>query len=111
MEKNLETLDVIHEVHASVANANTYLTTCPVDRFNRTVLKLINDEIACAKQAASHWKYLAPDSHMYTHTASFPMAIFNELSEDFLTQLENSTDVSICADRNNQAIIKIILHF
>lgn len=111
MEITINTLDVIHEIHHSVEQANNYLRESPTDRFNRTVLEMVRKEIGNAKLAASHWKYMNPSSHEYTHTASFPMVIYNELSEDFLIQLENTADVSIYAESSTRATIKIILHF
>lgn len=111
MEKRIDTLDVLNSVHHSMDEANRYLTESPSDRFNRTVLKMIQDEIGNAKQAASHWKYMNPGSHSYTHTAHFPMVIYNELPENFLIQLESTSDICIFAENDDRAIIKIVLHF
>lgn len=111
MENTINTLDVLNEVHRSMSEANHYLKESPSDRFNRTVLEMIQAEIESAKLAASHWKYMNPGSHMYTHTGSFSMAIYNELSENFLTQLEVVTGISIYSESNQRATIKIIFHF
>lgn len=111
MENTINTLDVITAVHHSLADANCYLTESPSDRFNRTVLEMIQQEIENSKQAASHWKYMNPSTHAYTHTAEFPMAIYNELSEEFLIQLEETSGISIYAESEKRAIIRIILHF
>lgn len=111
MENTVHTLDVLTEVRRSMSEANLYLKESPADRFNRTVLEMIQTEIESAKLAASHWKYMNPGSHMYTHTNSFSMAIYNELSEDFLTQLEATTGVSIYSESDQRATIRIIFHF
>lgn len=111
MEKTINTLDVLTTVHHSIADANYFLVESPADRFNRTLLDMIQKEIECAKMSALHWKYMNPGTHEYTYVGHFPIAIYNELSEDFLIQLENTTGVSIYAESESKATIKITLHF
>lgn len=112
MESNiLENFDIIPEILCSMGEANSYLREEPLVRFNRTVLEMIQREIETGKLAASHWKYMHIGANAYIHTATFPFAIYKELPEDFLNQLEISTDVSIYAESENRAIIRIIYHF
>lgn len=111
MENVVNTLDVIHEICASVARANDYLRENPADRFNRMMLGVIDQEIESAKLAASHWKYMNPGTHEYTHIAPFPVAFYNVMGKDFIDQLEKTSGICIYEDAYKNAFIKIVLHF
>ena len=112
MEKNfINTQDVICAVAQKMSKVNAELQGASPDKFNCTVLSLIQQEIEKAKPAATYWKYMCPGSHEYTYTNPFPLAIYEALSEDFLVQLENS---GIYISKNaelGKASIRIVFHF
>lgn len=111
MENIVNTHDVIMAATHDMANANSELRGDSPDKFNRFVLKLIQQEIAVGKASASHWKYIDPAAHTYTHTGNFPFEVFQNLSEDFLNQLETA-DIHIYKDSlPGKATIKIIFRF
>lgn len=111
MESNLYPSDVILDIQKSMLEANKYLSESPSSRFNRMLLKRVKEEIENAKNSASLWISQNPDTHVYVYNAPMSMAIYNELSEDFLIQLEATTNVSIYSENGKRAIIRIILHF
>lgn len=110
-QKVINTQDVIATLTQDMAKANAELQGSSPDKFNQAVLKLLQEEIEKAKPAAIYWKYLCPGSHEYTYTNQFPTAIYDNMSEDFLTQLESasiylSKDVS-----RSSAHVRIVFHF
>lgn len=109
--KFINTQDVICAVAQEMFQANSELRLSSPDKFNRNLLKLLQQEIAKAKPAATYWKYMCPGSHEYTFTDPFPLAIYEELSPDFLTQLESA---GIYLSKNKElgrAQIRIVFHF
>ncbi|MBO5413321.1 MAG: hypothetical protein J6A29_03340 [Clostridia bacterium] len=112
MEKNfINTQDVICSVAQEMSKANAELQGAPSDKFNRILLKLLQHEIEKAKPAVTYWKYMCPGSHEYTFTDSFPLAIYEELSPDFLIQLEG-TGIYLSKNKElGKASIRIIFHF
>lgn len=111
MENIVNTHDVIMAVTHDMADANSELRGDSPDKFNRFVLKLIQQEIAIGKASASNWKSLNPTSHTYTHTRHFPFEVFQSLSEDFLSQLETADIYIYKASLPGKATIKIIFRF
>ena len=112
MEKKfINTQDILFAVSQDMFNANAELQESPDDKFNRNLLELLHQEIEKAKPAATYWKYMCPGSHEYTYTNSFPLAIYEALSEDFLVQLE-STGIYLSKNKElGKASIRIIFHF
>lgn len=107
----IDTNDVICGVTSAMFSANSELQESPADKFNRNLLQLITQEIEKAKPAAMYWKYICPGSREYTYTGTFPLSIYEVLSEDFLIQLE-STGVYIFKNNGlNTANIRITFHF
>lgn len=112
MEKNfINTQDVICSVAQEMSKANAELQGASPDKFNRNLLDLLQEEIKKGKMSAMSWRYLCPGSHEYTYTGKFPVAIYEELSPDFLTQLESA---GIYLSKNKEldnANIRIVFHF
>lgn len=111
MEKIIDTNDVICSVTHEMSKANAELQGASPDKFNRNLLELLQQEIEKAKPAATYWKYMCPGSHEYTYTNTFPLAIYEELSPDFLVQLESA---GIYLSKNKElgkANIRIVFHF
>ncbi len=113
MEKKnfVNTQDVLCAISQEMSKANAELQESPSDKFNRNLLTLIKQEIEKAKPAATYWKYVCPGAHEYTYTNTFPFAICEELSEEFLIQLEN---FGIYLSKNSElgkGNIRIVFHF
>lgn len=78
---------------------------------NCRALDFIKAEIANGKFAAINWKFLCPGSTSYTHTNNFPLDVFEQFSEEILTQLETSSIYIYKNKELSTAIIKIVFHF
>ena len=111
MEKTITTQDVLVEVHKEMARANAELKLSSPDKFNRTVLELIKEEISIGEVEASNWKNLCQGSTEYTYSHKFPSAIFDNLSEDFILQLECSGIYLHKDIARDFAQIRIVFHF
>lgn len=105
-------LDILDEINLSLLQAKIILNESSDERFTRNLLQLIQREIQKATNSALCWKFIRSDVHEYTHTGNFPLAVYNELSEEFLTMLESKDIYIFCnAAKKHHATIKIILHF
>lgn len=107
----INTQDVICSVAQEMFQANAELKLSAPDKFNRNLLELLQQEIKKGKMSAMSWRYLCPGSHEYTFVDPFPLAIYEELSPDFLIQLE---DTGIYLSKNKElgnAQIRIVFHF
>ena len=118
MEQNINnpetslTQEFLFAVAKDMADANAELrqgsNPCQT---NCRALDFIKAEIANGKFAATNWKLLCPGSSSYTHTNKFPLDVFEQFSEEILTQLEASSIYLYKHKELNTAIIRIVFHF
>lgn len=102
--------DIANEVLIACSDAEAELRETQETIFNRNVLKLILQEIDMAKQYARHEKNICPGTHSYVYRNLFPLAVYKELPEELINQLD-LLNVRIYSERNMRAFIEIVLHF
>lgn len=103
--------DIIRTLDADMTAANESLMETAPDRFNRTVLNLIQKEIKIGKAAAERDRHKDPDSRLYVHYAPFPLAVYEELSPSFMKELE-VLDINLYRKENlTHAMIQIVYRF
>ena len=106
---------ISQEAHDSISEAMSLVTKklqeTPSERFERSFRELIQKEIATGESAATNFKFLIPGSHEYTYTNSFPLAIYEALTEETLLMLEKSNIYLTKNDFLGKANIRIVFHF
>lgn len=103
--------DVLNILSESLIDANNYLMETTPDRFNRTVLNQIQNEIEIGKKEAQRRRYREPESRTYVHYAKFPLAIYEAIPADFRLELE-ALDITLYRKENmDTAMISIVYHF
>ena len=107
----ITTQDIIRTLEADMAAANDSLLETAPDRFNRTVMNLIQKEIKIGKEIAQREQHKEPDSRMYVHYGRIPLAIYKELSPSFLKELELIDIYLYRKDNLDTAMIKIVFRF
>lgn len=106
-----ETKDILTDVSALMAEVNADLAGGDPYKFNRTVRDLVLRAIENGKTSASFWRYMNPGTHSYTATENFPKAIYENLSKDFLDQLEGLGISIYPREEADSAVIRVTYHF
>ena len=103
-----ETHDSISE---AMALATKKLQETPAERFERSFREIIQKEIEIGLNAAENFRCMIHGAPEYTYTNSFPLPIYEAVSEETSLMLEH---FNIYLSKNKElgtASIRIIFHF
>lgn len=98
-------------ISQAMALANKKFQETPSERFETNFRELILKEIENGTNAANNFRLMIPSATDYTYTNTFPLPVYEALTEETLLMLELSNIYLSKNEQRDTARIRIIFHF